>query len=141
LNKITKQILTGGISMEVRVYYEDTDAGGVVYYANYLKYFERARTEYLRNRGFSVADMARKGFAFPVVHLEINYRAPAHQDDLLNVVTGVQDIGKSSFILSHKVLRAVDGKLLVEGKVKLACVGPARKPHRLPEEIISALKE
>ncbi len=127
--------------MEIRVYYEDTDAGGVVYYSNYLKYFERGRTEYLRDRGFLVAEMARRGTAFPVVHLEINYRAPARQDDLLNIETAVKEIGKSSFTLVHRVLRAIDGKLLVEGKVKLACVGPKRKPKRLPEEIIMALKE
>ncbi len=127
--------------MEIRVYYEDTDAGGVVYYANYLKYFERGRTEYLRKRGFSVAEMARRGTAFPVVHMEINYRAPALQDDLLKVETEVQEISKTSFTLAHRVLRVNDGKLLVEGKVKLACVGKERKPQRLPEEIIQALKE
>lgn len=126
--------------MEIRVYYEDTDAGGVVYYANYLKYFERGRTEYLRNRGLSVAAMARRGIAFPVVHVEINYRAPAWQDDLLTVETDVLETGKSSFTLAHRVLRANDGKLLVEGKVKLACVGPERKPIRLPEELLQALK-
>ncbi|KAF1085437.1 Acyl-CoA thioester hydrolase YbgC [Sporotomaculum syntrophicum] len=126
--------------MEIRVYYEDTDAGGVVYYANYLKYFERGRTEYLRNRGLSVAAMARGGIAFPVVHVEINYRAPAWQDDLLAVETDVLEIGKSSFTLTHRVLRVNDGKLLVEGKVKLACVGPGRKPIRLPEELLQALK-
>lgn len=127
--------------MEIRVYYEDTDAGGVVYYANYLKYFERGRTEYLRHRGFSVAEMAQRGFVFPVVHLEISYRAPALHDDLLNVETAVLEIGRSSVTLTQKVLRAIDGKLLVEGKVKLACVGPNMKPKRLPEEIIQALQE
>ncbi len=127
--------------MEIRVYYADTDAGGVVYYANYLKYFEEGRTEYLRDRGFSVAEMARQGIAFPVVRLEINYRAPALQDDLLSVETAVMEIGKSSFTLVHQVVRTVDGKLLVEGKVKLACVGPERKPKRLPEEIIQALQK
>lgn len=127
--------------MEIRVYYEDTDAGGVVYYANYLKYFERGRTEYLRHRGFSVAEMAQRGFVFPVVHLEISYRAPALHDDLLNVETAVLEIGRSSVTLTQKVLRTIDGKLLVEGKVKLACVGPNMKPKRLPEEIIQALQE
>lgn len=127
--------------MEIRVYYEDTDAGGVVYYANYLKYFERGRTEYLRDRGFSVKDMAGRGFVFPVVHVEIDYLAPASHDDLLRVETSVPEIGKSSFTFAHQVLRVSDGKLLAKGKVKLACVGPGMKPMRLPGEIMQALKE
>jgi len=125
--------------MEIRVYYEDTDAGGVVYHSNYLKYFERGRTEYLRDRGFSVGELARRGFVFPVVHLEINYRAPALHDDLLIVETAVLEIRKSSFTLSQQVLRAADEKLLADGKVKLACVGPGMKPRRLPEEIVQAM--
>ncbi|MCF8010756.1 MAG: tol-pal system-associated acyl-CoA thioesterase [Clostridiales bacterium] len=127
--------------MEIRVYYEDTDAGGVVYYANYLKYFERGRTEYLRNRGFSVGDLARQGFLFPVVHLEVDYCVPALHDDLLRVETSVLEVRKSSFTLVQRVFRAADEKLLVEGKVKLACVGPELKPRRIPEEIIQAIKE
>lgn len=127
--------------MEIRVYYEDTDAGGVVYHSNYLKYFERARTEYLRRRGFSVGKMACLGFVFPVVHLEIDFRAPALHDDLLRVETGVLEIKKSSLTFAHQVLRVTDGKLLVAGIVKLACVGPGMRPKGLPEEIIQALKE
>jgi len=127
--------------MEIRVYYEDTDAGGVVYHSNYLKYFERGRTEYLRDRGFSVGELARRGFVFPVVHLEIDYRAPALHDDLLRVETAMLEIRKSSFTFVQRVLRAIDGKLLADGKVKLACVGPEMKPKRLPEEIIQAIKD
>ena len=122
--------------MEIRVYYEDTDAAGVVYYANYLKYFERGRTEYLRERGISVGDLARRGSIFPVVHLEIDYRAPALHDDLLSVETEVLEMKKSSFILAQRVLRASDGKLLVDAKVVLACVDPEMKLQRLPEEIV-----
>ena len=84
--------------------------------------------------------MARRGFVFPVVHLEIDYRAPALHDDLLRVETVVLEIRKSSFTLAQQVLRVIDGKLLAEGKVKLACVGPGMKPKRLPEEIIQAIK-
>ncbi len=127
--------------MEIRVYYEDTDAGGVVYHSNYLKYFERGRTEYLRDRGLSVGEMAQRGFVFPVVHLEIDYRAPALHDDLLKVQTVVLEVGKTSFTLGQQVLRAIDGKLLADGKVKLVCVGPGMKAKRLPEEIIQAIKE
>lgn len=126
--------------MEIRVYYDDTDAGGVVYHANYLKYFEKGRTEYLRDRGLSVGELAQRGFIFPVVHLEIDYRAPAVHDDLLSVETAVLEVRKSSFTLAQRVLRAGDGKLLAEGKVVLACVAPGMKPQRLPAEFLEAIK-
>jgi acyl-CoA thioester hydrolase len=127
--------------MQVRVYYEDTDAGGVVYHSNYLNYFERGRTEYLRERGLSVGDLARRGFVFPVVHLEIDYRAPALHDDLLRIETVVLDVGKTSFTLGQQVIRVIDGKLLADGKVKLVCVGPGMKAKRLPEELLQVINE
>ncbi|HTG80763.1 MAG TPA: YbgC/FadM family acyl-CoA thioesterase [Geobacteraceae bacterium] len=126
--------------MEFRVYYEDTDAGGVVYHATYLGYFERGRTEYLRERGLSVAALAERGCIFPVVRLEIEYRAPAVLDDLVRVETKVLDVGKTSFTLGQQVTRAVDGKLLAEGKVTLVCVSPGMKARRLPDDLIQALK-
>jgi len=136
------KILTEGINtMEVRVYYEDTDAGGVVYHSNYLKYFERGRTEYLRERGLSVGELAKRGFVFPVVHLEIDYRAPALHDDLLRVETEVLEVGKTSFTLGQQVIRIIDGKLLADGKVKLVCVGPGMKAKRLPEELLQVINE
>lgn len=127
--------------MEIRVYYEDTDAAGVVYHSNYLKYFERGRTEYIRDRGLSVGEMAGRGFVFPVVHLEIDYRAPALHDDLLRVETDVSELRKSSLTFVQRVVRVIDGKLLVEGIVKLACVGPGMKPKRLPEELIQQINK
>lgn len=127
--------------MEFRIYYEDTDAGGVVYHANYLHYFERGRTEYLRERGLSVAVLAERGFIFPVVRLELEYRAPAVLDDLVRVETEVLDVGKSSFTLGQQVVRAVDGKLLAAGKVTLVCTSPAMKARRLPEELLQVLAE
>jgi acyl-CoA thioester hydrolase len=134
--------MTQGINaMQVRVYYEDTDAGGVVYHSNYLNYFERGRTEYLRERGLSVGDLARRGFVFPVVHLEIDYRAPALHDDLLRIETEVLDVGKTSFTLGQQVVRILDGKLLAHGKVKLVCVGPGMKAKRLPDELLQVISE
>jgi acyl-CoA thioester hydrolase len=127
--------------MQIRVYYEDTDAGGVVYHSNYLKYFERGRTEYLRKRGLSVGNLAQQGFIFPVVHLEIDYRAPALHDDLLRVETEVLEVGKTSFTLGQQVVRVIDGKLLADGKVKLVCVGPGMKAKRLPEELLQVIND
>lgn len=127
--------------MEVRIYYEDTDAGGVVYYANYLHYFERGRTEFLRERGLSVRELHDQGFIFPVFRLEIDYRAPAVHDDLLRVETRVLELGKTSFTVGQQVVRARDSKLLVDGKVTLVCVGPGMKAKRLPAELLQALNQ
>lgn len=125
--------------MEFRIYYEDTDAGGVVYHARYLGFFERGRCEFLRERGLSVRALADRGNIFPVVRMEIDYRAPAILDDLVRVETEVLEVGKTSFTVGQQVVRTLDGKLLVAGKVTLVCVGPGMKPKRLPPELIQAL--
>lgn len=125
--------------MELRVYYEDTDVGGVVYHANYLHYFERARTEFLRRKGLSVRELHERGCIFPVVHVEMDFRAPARHDDLLRVETEVLEVGKSSFVLGQQVIRTVDDALLVSGIVKLACVGPGMKAKRLPDDLVQVL--
>jgi acyl-CoA thioester hydrolase len=127
--------------MEVRVYYEDTDAGGVVYHANYLNYMARGRIEYLRDRGLSVSDLHEQGYVFPVVRLEIDYLSPAVHDDLLRVETRVLEVGKASFTLGQQVVRASDGTLLTDGKATLVCVGPGKKPRRLPAAMVRALGE
>ena len=125
--------------MDIRIYYEDTDAGGVVYHANYLRYFERARTEYLRDRGVSVSDLAAQGHILPVVRLEIDYRAPAVYDDLLKIETEVLEVGKTSFTVGQRAVRAADDRLLVECRVTLVSVSPKMKAHRLPEELLQGL--
>jgi acyl-CoA thioester hydrolase len=127
--------------VELRIYYEDTDAGGVVYHANYLRYFERGRTEYLRERGLSVGELAAQGYIFPVIRLEIEYRAPAVHDDLVRVATEVLSVGKTSFTLGQQVVRVLDGKLLADGKVTLVCTTPDLKARRLPDDLLVALQE
>lgn len=124
---------------EVRIYYEDTDAGGVVYHANYLGYLERARTEFLRERGVSVKELNDAGCIFPVVRIEIDYRASAVLDDLLRVETSVVSVGKTSFTLRQKIVRSADDRLLVEALVTLVCVRPGMKARRLPEMLIEAI--
>ena len=121
--------------MEVRIYYEDTDAGGVVYHANYLRYLERGRTEFLRDHGLSVQAMHEQGIIFPVVAIEINYRSPARLDDLLEVETTIVAVKNSSFVAGQRVLRKEDGRLLVEARVTLACVGETMRAQRLPVEL------
>jgi len=122
--------------MEFRVYYEDTDAGGVVYHGRYLGFFERGRTEFFRARGLSVQQLHEEGRIFPVVKMEIDFRYPARLDDLVRVETALVATGKTSFTMQQRLLRAHDDKLLVEGKVTLVCVDLAMKPKRLPSQIM-----
>ena len=126
--------------MEVRVYYEDTDAGGVVYCANYLRYLERGRTEFVRERGVSLQNLLDLGYVFPVVRLEIDYRAPAVYDDLIRIGTTVLEVGNASFTLGHQVVRVADDRLLTEAQVTLACIGPGNKVRRLPPELARVLR-
>ena len=126
---------------ELRVYFEDTDAGGIVYYANYLKYLERARSDYLRERGLSVRDLQERGYHIPVIHLEIDYRSPALLEDLLRVETAVLEITHATFTLAQQVVRVADGKLLADARVTLACIGPGNKVRRLPKELIEVIEK
>jgi acyl-CoA thioester hydrolase len=127
--------------MQVRIYYEDTDAGGVVYHANYLNYFERARGEYLRERGLSVKELHDAGSIFPVVRAEVNYRAPAVLDDLLRIETVVTEITRTSFTLQQRAVRETDGRLLVDGRITLACVSAGMRAKRLPTELVATLQQ
>ena len=126
---------------ELRIYYEDTDAGGVVYYANYLRYLERGRTEYLRERGLTVRELHERGYLIPVMRLEIDYLSPAVLDDLIRVDTTVLEISGATFTLGQRVVRVADEKPLLDSKVTLACLGPGQIVRRLPRELLWALRE
>jgi acyl-CoA thioester hydrolase len=118
--------------VDVRIYYEDTDAAGAVYHANYIKYLERARTEFFRDRGLLVAKFAEDGFIFPVVRLELDFKSPARHDDLLSVETTPVRTAGASFTLCQRIIRHGDGRLLLEGLVTLACVNSALRARRIP---------
>lgn len=122
---------------KVKIYYEDTDAGGVVYYANYLRYMERARTELLAERGIDVAGYHNKGYLFAVVNVIVHYKKPAVLGDVIDVITEVRDVTNVTITLSHRIFREND--LLVEATVRLACITKDGKPQRLPEEFTSLL--
>lgn len=121
--------------MKIRVYYEDTDAAGVVYHANYLNFMERARTEFLREQGLSVAALAADGAVFPVVRMEIDFKSPARHDELLQVTTVPLKLTGSTFTLQQQILRTTDNLLLVQAIVTLACIGPNHKARRIPAEV------
>ena len=132
-------------SLPVRVYYEDTDSGGVVYYANYLKFMERTRTEWLRSLGFEQDALRRnEGLLFAVRRAEIDYHKPALFNDLLLVTADLFDSGGASLDFEHRVVREADGTLCCGGRVKVACIDeknlrPRRIPHNLLAEIANVL--
>jgi acyl-CoA thioester hydrolase len=125
--------------MLIRVYYEDTDCGGIVYYANYLRYFERARTEFVREHGFEVAHFTGKGILFVVGHVEITYLNPARYNDLLEIQTKITEIGRASLTFSHQIHLHGTDRIVVEGSAKLVCIDSSGKPRRLPQELLKAL--
>ena len=127
----------------LRVYWEDTDAAGIVFYANYLKFFERARTEWLRALGFSQEALrtasAESGAAvFMVAGTRLNYRAPARLDDWLTVDVRLQQVGAATLELQQHAWRGE--QLLCEGEIRIACVHPdTLKPRRIPTAVLAAL--
>jgi acyl-CoA thioester hydrolase len=122
----------------VRVYYEDTDAAGIVYYVNYLKFAERARTEMLRLMGRGQQDMLeREGVAFAVKSCRIEYFRPARLDDALEVRTALVEVGGASLRVRQRVVRG--GELLADMLIRLAVMDRAGRPVRLPADLRAAL--
>ena len=121
-------------SFSLRVYYEDTDLAGIVYYANYMKFIERARSEWVREIGVDqVALKADAGIVFAVRRVEADYLAPAKFDDILRVETAVKDISAARITLTQNVMRGDD--LLFNSVVTLVCLGEGGRPTRLPADI------
>jgi acyl-CoA thioester hydrolase len=121
--------------MEIEIYYEDTDCGGVVYYANYLKYFERARTHYLRDRHIEVVDLLRDGTQFMVTHAEVHYRFPARYGQVLTIETYVTHRTKATLTFSHTIRERTGQQIVVEGAATLAAVNLEGKLKRLPQPL------
>lgn len=118
----------------IRVYYEDTDLAGIVYYANYLKFIERARTEWVRSQGIDQTALKRdEGIVFAVRRVEADYLSPAQFDDLLTVETAPIQIGGARIVLSQSVLRGA--LTLFQSKVTLAALTETGKPARLSQEL------
>ena len=129
-------------TLPIRVYFQDTDAGGVVYHASYVNFMERARTEWLRERyGYSNADLMRDfGVAFVVRSLKLDYLKPALLDDLLSVTAQVKELGNSRVTLLQNVMRGEEA--LVEAEIHLVCVAVDNfKPVRVPEALREQWKE
>lgn len=120
-------------NLPVRIYYEDTDHGGVVYYANYLKYMERGRTEFLRAAGIELDDIEQNdGVLFAVTEAHTFYHAPARFNDLLDVETTLTEARGARIAFYHLIRRAADHTLLVESDIRLACMDRSGKVRRIP---------
>ena len=122
----------------VRVYYEDTDSGGVVYYANYLKFMERARTEWLRARGFEQDALLRdRRVLFAVRTLSMDYHRPARFNDLLEVVSRIAEVGGASLTFAQSIRRADSTEVLCGARVKVACIDAENfRARRLPRQLM-----
>jgi acyl-CoA thioester hydrolase len=126
-----------GFAIEKKIYYHDTDCGGVVYYANYLKYMEEARTEYLLLKGIELPKLAERGVLFVVARVEIDYKAPAHYQDTLTVSAKVEDARMSTIRFFQEVRRG--NVLIAKASTTLVCIGKNFRPIRVPEEVMEAL--
>ncbi len=123
----------------LRIYWEDTDAGGVVFYANYLKFFERARTEWLRSMGFGQEELrTQTGAMFIVAQTSVRYLRPARLDDLLTVTVQVQHAGQASMNIAQVAWRGEER--LAEGEIRIGCVDAGTfRPRRIPNQILQTL--
>ena len=124
----------------LRVYWEDTDAGGVVFYANYLKFFERARTEWLRAMGFGQQALREQtGAIFIVAETRVQYRRPARLDDAIDVSVDVREAGRASLLIAQAAWRG--DELLAEGEIRIGCVDQGTfRPVRIPTQITDRLR-
>jgi len=123
--------MTPPAEIRLRVYYEDTDAAGIVYYANYLRFIERGRTELLRGLGHDQNELMKEGIAFAVRSASVEFLKPARLDDLLTVTTSVAELGRAQATFAQRVLR--DGELLLDARIRVACIDPGRgRPIPMP---------
>jgi len=123
--------------MEKKIYYHDTDAGGVVYYANYLKYLEESRTELLREKGVDIGKLAGSGILFVVRKVEIDYKAPARYADTLTITASIVKIKSATLEFTQSVNRG--DQTLVKAKTQLVCINSNFIPQAIPEEVSQCL--
>ncbi len=124
--------------MKIRIYYEDTDCGDVVYYANYLKYMERSRTELLREKGVDLASYHKEGILFAVAEAKIKYKYPARYNDLLDVRSEVTKLSHSSVVFETDI-KNQDKRDIIKGSVKLACLKNG-KLTMIPESVLEKIR-
>ena len=125
--------------LPIRIYYEDTDAGGIVYHASHIRFCERGRTEFLRDGGWTNSEIAETlGVLFVVRHMDVNYLKPCYLDDMLNLKTSVIKVKNTSFIMKHDLYR--DEELVFTMDVVLACITKSANLVKIPEDIRNTLQ-
>ena len=122
-------------TIEVKIYYEDTDCGNVVYYANYLKYMERGRTEFLADHGFNVSELATQGTVFVVARVEIDYRSSARLGETIVVKTSIAEMTRTSILFTTTMHDKATDRLIAEATARLVCVDSSGKIKRIPAEL------
>ncbi len=139
MSGLSGHVEAGEHVLPVRVYYEDTDAAGIAYYANYLKFAERARTEMLRLAGIQQSEVRRQyGVAFAVRDCKVDYCQPARLDDLVEVRSRLTGLRGASADMAQEISR--DGDVLVRLDLRIACIGPDARPARFPATLRAALE-
>lgn len=126
--------------MKVKIYYHDTDCGGVVYYANYLKYLEEARSEYFESRGLMIKDLRSEGIGFVVARQEIDYKSPSFYGDILEIKTRVTEATFTRLNFEYDIVNQAE-KLIAEAKTVLVFVDKNLKPKKIPENILKKLTD
>lgn len=135
---MSKNGLADGFGLPLRVYIEDTDAGGIVYYPNYLRYMERARTEFMRHHGCDRETIFNHDLMFVVQSMEIAYKRPARLDDQLTATARIAESGAAKLLFEQRILRS--GDELCGGFVQIVCVDRhSLKPRRIPRTLLAAL--
>lgn len=121
--------------MERRIFYHDTDAGGVVYYGNYLKFLEEARTEFLESKGLNIKELHNQGFMYAVRNCNVSYRAPARYGDLITCDAKITEITAARIFFEQKIYNKETGQLLVEAEVVLVSLTKEFKPTVVPDDV------
>lgn len=127
----------GEFCIKKKVYYHDTDCGGVVYYANYLKYLEEIRTEYLLDKGIDLKTLANEGMYFVVAKLSVDYKSPAKYQDIINIYAEVKEIKAATIQFLHKITK--NDTILVKSETTLVCVNKEFKPISISAKIKESL--
>ena len=125
--------------MDIKIYYKDTDCGGVVYYANYLAYFEQARTEWMEQKGVSIRDLAGQGILFVVKNAQIDYISPARYGETLEVITETEKISGVSIDFVYNIYEKESSRHIVRGTTKMVCINGVMKPQKMPAEVYDKL--
>ena len=127
--------------MEKRIFYHDTDAGGIVYYGQYLCYLEEARTEFLEQRGLSVEQFKERGYMYVVRQCNVGYRSPARYGDILICAAKLKKMGASQLIFDQTIHLKKEGRLIVEAEVTLVCLNKEFKPTAIPDDLKEKLEK